>query len=251
MANAYRKHIWLLETLKRFKRLSYEDINEKWLNSSLNDLGESLSKRTLNNHINAILITYGIEIVCEKGGLYRYYIVDSDDRVIKAQQDAFITTSMIQSCMGDGNIKGRVLMPNLFNSDKLSICTQAMNEGKKLQIREYIDMSEVRRDDGTTPQNKDEIWTIEPYFTYYALYDWYVVGYCRPLEKIVAIKFCYIIDISIREELSFDFPKDFICSKWITDLQSQEKPPMNRPDNLTVLWSDLQVMVASPKGKFF
>ena len=74
-----KRYLWLIDTL-RGRQLKYEELADAWERSSLNDDGSALAKRTLNNHVQAILKQFGIEIACRRGrNLNYYYIANPED----------------------------------------------------------------------------------------------------------------------------------------------------------------------------
>ena len=61
----FKEYIWLVETIHRAKRITFSDIQEKWLRSSLSE-GSELARSTFNRHKDAIEEMFGIYIECDK-----------------------------------------------------------------------------------------------------------------------------------------------------------------------------------------
>ena len=74
--NLLNKYVWLVETIYKAKGISYEELNEKWLDSELSD-GVELPARTFHKWRVAVEETFGLNIDCERKGKYRYYISDT------------------------------------------------------------------------------------------------------------------------------------------------------------------------------
>ena len=68
------KYVWIIETIYRAKKISFKELNERWLDDSEMSRGVDLSKRTFANWCYAIWDMFGIDIVNENRGEYRYYI---------------------------------------------------------------------------------------------------------------------------------------------------------------------------------
>ena len=66
----FNRYVWLVDTIYRAGRISFEEINERWLRSSLNDTGEELPIKTFHNHKNAIQQMFDIDIACDRRGGY-------------------------------------------------------------------------------------------------------------------------------------------------------------------------------------
>ena len=52
-ANLLGRYVWLMDILRRHKRLTFEEINELWQESGLS-YGEELPLKTFHNHKKAI-----------------------------------------------------------------------------------------------------------------------------------------------------------------------------------------------------
>ena len=76
--NLLNKYVWLVETIYKAKRISFEDINLRWLDNDMSE-GKPLSIRTFHKWRIAIEEMFGLIIENEKGGQYRYYIQNADD----------------------------------------------------------------------------------------------------------------------------------------------------------------------------
>lgn len=75
----FNRYVWLVETILRAGRITFEEINEKWTRSRLNYSGDDIPLRTFHNHRNAIEEMFDINIECDKRGGYLYYIENEDD----------------------------------------------------------------------------------------------------------------------------------------------------------------------------
>lgn len=69
-----KKHIWLIETLRRHGKISFREISDLWeRNKDMSDY-EPLHRGTFNRWRKDILITLGIDIKCQESGGYLYFI---------------------------------------------------------------------------------------------------------------------------------------------------------------------------------
>ena len=79
-SNLFGRYVWL-DTLRRYKRLTYEEINQLWQQSRLSyGEGDELPIRTFHNHRNAIFDIFDVEIRCDTKDCYKYYI-DNPERL--------------------------------------------------------------------------------------------------------------------------------------------------------------------------
>ena len=68
----FHQYIWIINTLRAYKRLTFDELNQKWQDSSVAD-GNPLPRSSFNRHRDAILDMFGIIIDCEPK-TYKYYI---------------------------------------------------------------------------------------------------------------------------------------------------------------------------------
>ena len=71
-ARIFQLYIWLVSTLRQYKRLSLEEINNLWVKNDVIG-GSPLNRVSFYRHKDAILNMFGINIDCEQK-TYKYYI---------------------------------------------------------------------------------------------------------------------------------------------------------------------------------
>lgn len=63
-ANNLGRYVWLLDTIRRHKRLTFEEINRLWVCSGLSyGEGDEIPLRTFHNHRKAISAIFDVYIV--------------------------------------------------------------------------------------------------------------------------------------------------------------------------------------------
>ena len=68
------KYVWVIRTIYQHRKLSFKKLNELWINDDDISMGVELPKRTFDNWRYAIWDIFGLDIVNEQRGKYRYYI---------------------------------------------------------------------------------------------------------------------------------------------------------------------------------
>jgi hypothetical protein len=76
--NLINKYVWLVETIYKAKRITFEEINEKWLENDLSE-GIELALRTFHKWRIAVEEMFGLVIECERKGGYHYYIANVNE----------------------------------------------------------------------------------------------------------------------------------------------------------------------------
>ena len=84
--NLYQRYVWLLDLVSRYNGITFDEISNRWQESTLNDSGEPLPKRTLHNHIEAIDQMFNMRIECQRKGGYKYHIADANGQLSATQK---------------------------------------------------------------------------------------------------------------------------------------------------------------------
>lgn len=76
--NKFNRYLWLINLLRTEGPIPFRKISEKWRHSSYNDEpGKALPLKTFHNHCGVIAEIFGVDVECEKGGNYGYYIPEA------------------------------------------------------------------------------------------------------------------------------------------------------------------------------
>ena len=74
-----KRYVWLVETIYNNGRISFEDINKKWRNSSLNDDEKDIPLSTFIDHRRGIEEMFDVNIDCDRRDGNKYYIENADE----------------------------------------------------------------------------------------------------------------------------------------------------------------------------
>lgn len=196
--NTINKYVWLAETIYRAKKISFEEINRRWLNSDISE-GETLSIRTFHKWRIAIEEMFGLIIENENCGQYRYYIQNSDELKSGSMRSWLFNTLTVSNLMMDNvSIKDKILFEEIPDGEQyLPDILEALK--KNLMI-------------GMTYQSytRDEAYTfeVEPYCLKAFKQRWYLVGR-SPYKNMIMI---YSLDrvkwLGLTDK-NFKYPKSF------------------------------------------
>ena len=216
-ANQIGRYVWLIDTLRHYKHLTYKEINDKWQRSGLSyGKGDELPLRTFHNHRKAILEIFNIVIEVDpdvKG--YKYHILNPEelegDGLRSWLVDSYATLNQIQV---DSKLKDRVEFEEIPSGHTwLTIFMQAMRENKAMEV--------THQGFNKPYANTFEI---EPYCLKVAKRRWYVIannpyyveknrqhqgeeGY-TPYKEILAYGLDRISQVKILDK-TFEMKKDF------------------------------------------
>ncbi len=196
--NTINKYVWLAETIYRAKKISFEEINRRWLDSDISE-GETLSIRTFHKWRIAIEEMFGLIIENENCGQYRYYIQNSDELKSGSMRSWLFNTLTVSNLMMDNvSIKDKILFEEIPDGEQyLPDILEALK--KNLVI-------------GMTYQSytRDEAYTfeVEPYCLKAFKQRWYLVGR-SPYKNMIMI---YSLDrvkwLGLTDK-NFKYPKSF------------------------------------------
>lgn len=200
--NTYERYIWLVDTLRRCRKLTYDEIASKWEKSSLNDGHQPLQKRSLLNHIKAIEAQMGIGIVCDRRDGYRYYI--GEDCEADGVQGWLMESMSVNSTLSESrDLAGRIMLEQIPSGHQhLETIMDAMHNGTVISIihRSYW------KDEPTLRE-------IHPYGLRLSDKRWYLIGYVEEYQSVRTYGLDRIIDIDITER-TFEYPEDFDLDRY-------------------------------------
>ena len=110
-AQIFHQYIWIINTLRAYRKLTFEELNQKWQDDNIAD-GNPLHRSSFNRHRDAILDMFGIIIDCEPR-TYKYYIsnkeVLSDDSI---ERWLFSTLTVHGVLADSAAVKERLVLEN-------------------------------------------------------------------------------------------------------------------------------------------
>ena len=167
-ANLFGRYVWLVDILLRYRRLTFQEISDLWQNSGLS-YKEPLPLRTFHNHQKAILDIFGVEIKCDAGDGYRYYITEPErlrgNNLHSWLISSYATLNQIQA---DSRLEDRIIYEDIPSGQTWLTCiAEAMRHNRGINI--------THQGFGKPYPSTFEI---EPYLLKVVKRRWYVVARC-------------------------------------------------------------------------
>lgn len=111
--DTFRQYIWLVNTIRRAKRINFEHIQKLWIDEDLNDR-KPLSRTTFYRLKIAIEDMFGIIIGCDATNGYEYYIKNKDVFHDNSTQNWMLQTLMVNNIIIDSHtIKDRLVLEEI------------------------------------------------------------------------------------------------------------------------------------------
>ena len=204
--NLLNKYVWLVETIYKAKKISFEEVNQRWLDNDLSE-GKPLSIRTFHKWRIAIEEMFGLIIENEQGGQYRYFIQNADELRSGSMRSWLFNTLTVSNLMLDSvSIKDKVLFEEIPDGEQyLPVILEAL---KKNQILGMTYQS-YRRDEAKT-------FEIEPYCLKAFKQRWYVVARSPYYDEIMIYALDRVKWLGLKDK-HFRYPKNFVPEQFFDD----------------------------------
>ena len=193
-----QKYIWLVQTFIRAgeKGLTINEITDKWENR----FDSPYSRRTFNNHREAIEGVFGVHIGCNRS-TNRYFIEHSYDVSDESAETAWLINTFTVNNMlslGKERLSGRIAVEDIPSGHQhLTSVMEAMTENREIII-EYQKYTKATA----------EKFTLHPYAVKEYAKRWYIVAFCVERKAMRVYGLDRVIKLDSTEN-TFTFPKSF------------------------------------------
>ena len=197
------KYVWFIETIYKAKRITFKELNEKWVDYEDYSRGVDIPKRTFDNWRYAIWDLFGISIINENRGQYRYYIENEEDISRNGLRSWLYNTITVSNSIANSqSIKERILLEYVPSGQQyLEKIIEAMKENKVLNITYH-----------SYWKDEDNNFDVQPFCVKLFRQRWYLVAlstyayYHQKGPRIYSLdRFSYLH----KTEETFKMPKDW------------------------------------------
>ena len=194
-AKIFQQYIWIVNTLRQYKKLSLEQLNELWVKDQVIG-GEALNRKSFLRHKDAILNMFGIIIECDLEHGYKYYIsnpeVINDDTI----ESWMLSTLTVNTVLSDSaSLRNRILLENVpAGEEYLQTIILALKTNRRLNI--------TYRRFGCESYEK----TVSPYALKLFRQRWYILTYTGRHMATYALD--RMLSVEISDE-TFEMPANF------------------------------------------
>lgn len=202
----FDKYIWLVDTIYRAGKITFEEINERWLRSRLSE-GEDIPLRTFHNWRIAIEQVFDININCNRKGGYYYYIENADDMQKGGIRNWLLNTFAVNNLINESHhLKRRILFEEIPSGRKyLTPVIEAMRDGLEIELYYQSYWYE-----------EPSTYTLQPYCIKVFKQRWYVIGFCKERNNIRTFSLDRIQQLTTLD-MKFVYPKDFDPEAYFAD----------------------------------
>ena len=205
------KYVWVIETIYRAKKISFKDLNEKWLRDIDISRGVVIPKRTFDNWRYAIWDMFNINIVNENHGEYRYYIENEKDISQNGLRSWLYDTICVSNALANSlSIKDRIILEYVPSGQNfLQPIIEAMKENRVLNITYH-----------SYWKAEENSFDVQPFCIKLFRQRWYLIArstYSYYYEQGPRIYALDRIKCLQKTEETFEMPKDGSAEKYFED----------------------------------
>lgn len=195
--NLINKYVWLVDTIYKAGSITFEGINEKWLDQEMDD--KPIPLRTFHKWRIAAEDMFHLSIECERKGGYHYYIENVAEIRRGGLRNWLLKTISVSNLLLDcQELKDRIVLEDIpLRQELLSTITDAMKSNYQIRITYQSFWS----DDSHS-------FDISPYCIKLFKQRWYLVAYNPYYDK----EMIYGLDRIQQAELTdkhFEYPDGF------------------------------------------
>ncbi len=226
----FREYIWLINTIRRARRISLAEINERWLETELSG-GVDFSRATFVRHKNAIEDIFGVIIECDRQNGYKYYIENESVLRENSVQRWMLSTLNVSNIVSESlSLQKRILLESTNTED---LYLQKMIEAMKRNVKIAIKYRKYGDDE---PRNL----TFEPYCLKMFRQRWYVLGHFHrdvadgpDVDYFGLFAFDRIMNLSLTDE-KFVIDPDFDAEAYFSECYGVLVNDDTRSERITI-----------------
>ncbi|MCM1035297.1 MAG: WYL domain-containing protein [Paludibacter sp.] len=209
----FKEYIWLVNTIHKAQRITFEEIQAKWLDTDMSG-GIEYAKSTFHRHKDAIQDIFGLNIECDRKDGYKYFIENTYVLQEDSIQNWMLNTLSVNNIISENlTLQDRIVLENIPCEQHLQLLIMAMKKKVRVNVT-YLKYGAQQ------PSHSD----FEPYCIKLFERRWYVLGHFHrdaTLEKeerdyFALFSFDRIVDISISN-IKFELRPHFDAKTYFAE----------------------------------
>lgn len=200
----FSRYIWIVDTIKRYGRITRDELNERWSRSTFSN-GEGLPRRTFYNYRQAIEDLFKINIECDPA-TFEYYIDDGDVHN-ESVTDWLLNSVAMNNVLSDSrDISGKIFLEDVPSARRyLSVVIDALKEQRQLDFN-YAPYT----------RSSSQPVGLEPYFLKIFRQRWYITGRNVADNRLKTYALDRMDQVTMTSE-KFEIPDDFDPEQFCAD----------------------------------
>jgi len=202
--NKVNSLIWLVDTINRNGKISFADINDKWLAGDKER--REIPLRTFHNHRRDIEDMFDISIECDKS-TNTYYVNDTEGLFSSKLKMWLLNSFSLNNILQESfDLKKRVIFEDIpLGLQYIEPITEAMRKGMQVIVKYQAYY-------WTEPRDIH----VEPYFLRLFHQRWYLMGVSAGSKDVHSFALDRIQSVDISSD-KFKYPRDFDPKEFYKD----------------------------------
>ena len=202
-ARIFQQYVWLVNTLRQYKKLTLEEISAMWIKDQIND-GNPLVRASFIRHKDAILNMFGIIIECDLEDGYKYYIANPEVLTDDSIERWMLSTLTVNTALANSaSLKDRILLESIpAGEEYLQTLILAMKTNRRIIM--------VYKPFGVESKER----TLSPYALKLFHRRWYLLAYTG--RHIATFSLDRVMSIELSDE-TFEMPADFSPQQYFSE----------------------------------
>lgn len=200
------RYIWIVDTIRRYGRITREELDARWRRSRFAAAGEGLPRRTFYNYRQAIAEIFGIDIECDQR-TFEYYIEEGDEHRAGMTEWLLNSAATGNVISGSREIAGRIFIDDVPSArDWLHIFIDSLKENHPVRF-DYLPYSRSIPTRGVV---------LETYFLKIFRQRWYATGRNVHEDSVKTYALDRMSDVSLLPD-TFVMPDTFDPEQYFRD----------------------------------
>ena len=220
--NLLGKYVWLVETIYNAGHITFEEINQKWLDDDMDE--EPIPLRTFHKWRIAAEDMFGLVIDCERKGGYHYYIGNAREVESGGLRSWLLSTISVSNLLLDSQqLKDRILLEDIPSGVKyLPMIIEAMKTNNVI----CITYQSYWREESNT-------FDVHPYCVKLFKQRWYMVALSPYYNKVMIYSLDRIYGLWKQKD-KFKMPEDFEPSVFFQDCYGVIAGTKRKPETVKI-----------------
>ena len=220
--NLLGKYVWLVETIYNAGHITFEEINQKWLDDDMDE--DPIPLRTFHKWRIAAEDMFGLVIDCERKGGYHYYIGNAKEVESGGLRSWLLSTISVSNLLLDSQqLKDRILLEDIPSGVKyLPMIIEAMKTNNVIRIT----YQSYWREESNT-------FDVHPYCVKLFKQRWYMVALSPYYNKVMIYSLDRIFGLWKQKE-KFKMPEDFEPSVFFQDCYGVIAGTKRKPETVKI-----------------
>lgn len=203
--NLLSRYFWIIDTIRRRRRISRRELSQMWLQSDISE-GRQLTRRTFYNYREAIIEIFGLTIEYD-ATTYEYYIREEDTHNREVTEWMLNSAAVTDIISAGRSVASRICLEDVPSArTHLGVIIDALRENHVI-VFDYNNFTRSRPDRDVK---------LEPYFVRIFHQRWYVIGRNVRENRIKTYALDRITAAHVSPD-TFELPEDVNADDYFRD----------------------------------